>query len=192
MAGFAFGVSPRRSAPADASATDGTTDLAEHLAGLLASLSFLVFGAVLLGPTPEDLDWWFITYAVLSLTVIRMLPVALALAGSRMALPTVACIGWRTRGRRCRALVHGTVGQRRATEDSWAPTWAGTQVRRRTGDASEEAKVRGARLVGHKPSALPAARRIGDGEPAPHGRGLPEGRQLRRKYRQMARALLTG
>lgn len=95
VAGFAFGVSLRRSAPADAPATaDGTADLAGHLAELLASLSFLVFGAVLLGPTLEDLDWRIITYAVLSLTVIRMLPVALSLTGSGLALPTVAYIGW--------------------------------------------------------------------------------------------------
>lgn len=94
-AGFAFGVSLRRSATADApGAADDTTDLAGHLAGLLASLSFLVFGAVLLGPTLEDLDWRVITYAVLSLTVIRMLPVALSLGGSGLALPTVAYIGW--------------------------------------------------------------------------------------------------
>ncbi|MGP4051886.1 cation:proton antiporter [Streptomyces sp. 2A115] len=95
VAGFAFGVSLRRSAPADApAATDGTADLAGHLAELLASLSFLVFGAVLLGPTLEDLDWRIITYAVLSLTVIRMLPVALSLAGTGLALPTVTYIGW--------------------------------------------------------------------------------------------------
>lgn len=103
VAGFAFGVSLRRSAPVNASAdapaaadgtADGTADLAGHLAELLASLSFLVFGAVLLGPTLEDLDWRIITYAVLSLTVIRMLPVALSLAGSGLALHTVAYIGW--------------------------------------------------------------------------------------------------
>jgi NhaP-type Na+/H+ or K+/H+ antiporter len=35
-----------------------------------------------------------ILYAVLSLTVIRMVPVAISLIGSRLALPTVAFIGW--------------------------------------------------------------------------------------------------
>ncbi|MEV0115395.1 cation:proton antiporter [Streptomyces sp. NPDC050844] len=46
--------------------------------------------------TPPTLrsNWRIITYAVLSLTVVRMLPVALSLAGSRLALPTVAYIGW--------------------------------------------------------------------------------------------------
>ncbi|MCX4665459.1 cation:proton antiporter [Streptomyces sp. NBC_01381] len=95
VAGFAFGVSLRQGEAADAPPVDeDTAGLAEHLAELLASLSFLVFGAVLLGPALEHLDWRIITYAVLSLTVVRMLPVALSLAGSGLALPTVAYIGW--------------------------------------------------------------------------------------------------
>ncbi|MGW6395203.1 cation:proton antiporter [Streptomyces sp. NPDC055103] len=95
VAGFAFGISLRQSATADTpAAAEDTADLAERLAELLASLSFLVFGAVLLGPTLEHLDWRIITYAVLSLTVVRMLPVALSLAGTRLALPTVGYVGW--------------------------------------------------------------------------------------------------
>ena len=54
----------------------------------------MLFGAVLRGPALPHLDWRIVTYAVLSLTVVRMLPVALALAGSRLSLPTVGCIGW--------------------------------------------------------------------------------------------------
>ena len=69
-------------------------DLTENLGGLLGTLSFLVFGAVLLGPALEHLNWQIITYAVLSLTVVRMVPVALALAGTGMRLPTVGYIGW--------------------------------------------------------------------------------------------------
>lgn len=115
VAGFAFGVSLRRSGPAEApaetpaaapaeasdkapaeapAAVDDSAGLTAHLADLLASLSFLVFGAVLLGPTLDDLDWRIVVYAVLSLTVVRMLPVALSLAGTGLALPTVAYIGW--------------------------------------------------------------------------------------------------
>ncbi|MCT9139788.1 cation:proton antiporter domain-containing protein [Streptomyces violarus] len=87
------GAPPPTKAEAPA-AVDDTAGLAGHLAGLLASLSFLVFGAVLLGPTLDDLDWRIIVYAVLSLTVVRMLPVALSLARTGLALPTVAYIGW--------------------------------------------------------------------------------------------------
>jgi len=95
VAGFAFGVSQRRARTAEAPADSRhTAVLAEQLAELLASLSFLLFGAVLLGPALEHLDWRVLTYAVLSLTVVRILPVALSLAGSRLALPTVAYIGW--------------------------------------------------------------------------------------------------
>lgn len=95
VAGFAFGISLRRSPTVDRPAAgEDTADLAERLAELLASLSFLVFGAVLLGPSLEHLEWRVLTYAVLSLTVVRMLPVALSLAGTGLALPTVGYIGW--------------------------------------------------------------------------------------------------
>ncbi|WP_327184468.1 cation:proton antiporter [Streptomyces sp. NBC_01334] len=105
MGGFAFGVALRKGEAADGKPTHGEptdgepakerpADLAEYAGGLLGSLSFLVFGAVLLGPTLEHLDWRIITYAVLSLTVVRMLPVALALAGTGMRLPTLAYVGW--------------------------------------------------------------------------------------------------
>ncbi|MFD5634605.1 cation:proton antiporter [Streptomyces sp. NPDC127077] len=94
VAGFAFGASLRQSPSAEAPAADDTADLAGRLAELLASLSFLVFGAVLLGPALEHLDWRIITYAVLSLSVVRMLPVALSLTGSGLALPTISYIGW--------------------------------------------------------------------------------------------------
>ncbi|MGW5781743.1 cation:proton antiporter domain-containing protein [Streptomyces sp. NPDC003863] len=95
VAGFALGVSLRQGAPAVAPpGGEDTAALAARLAELLASLSFLVFGAVLLGPALEHLDWRIVTYAVLSLTVVRMLPVALSLAGTGLALPTVGYIGW--------------------------------------------------------------------------------------------------
>ncbi|MGI5427735.1 cation:proton antiporter domain-containing protein [Streptomyces sp. CA-179760] len=85
---------PGKAPAQEPDAVDDSAGLAEHLADLLASLSFLVFGAVLLGPTLDDLDWRIIVYAVLSLTVVRMLPVALSLARTGLALPTVAYIGW--------------------------------------------------------------------------------------------------
>ncbi|WP_328861401.1 cation:proton antiporter [Streptomyces sp. NBC_00306] len=93
--GFAFGVALRRGEPAGGDpAKERPADLTEYVSGLLGNLSFLVFGAVLLGPALEHLNWQIITYAVLSLTVVRMVPVALALAGTGMRLPTVGYIGW--------------------------------------------------------------------------------------------------
>jgi len=97
MGGFAFGIALRKAERPGAETVEERerpADLAENVGGLLGTLSFLVFGAVLLGPTLEHLDWRSITYAVLSLTVVRMLPVALALAGTGLRLPTLAYIGW--------------------------------------------------------------------------------------------------
>ena len=73
---------------------EGASFLIDEAGALLAGVTFVVFGAVLLGPALGDLSWSIALYAVLSLTAIRMLPVALALAGSRSALPTVGFLGW--------------------------------------------------------------------------------------------------
>ncbi len=66
----------------------------EETGALLDSITFLVFGAVLLGPALEQVSWQIALYAVLSLTVARMLPVAIALIGTHARAPTVAFIGW--------------------------------------------------------------------------------------------------
>jgi NhaP-type Na+/H+ or K+/H+ antiporter len=97
VAGLAFGVVWRRSVPPAAAATEGpesVVGLSEELGDLLASLSFFVFGAVLLGPALSAIDWRTALYAILSLTVVRMLPVALAMAGSHFRLPTLLYVGW--------------------------------------------------------------------------------------------------
>jgi len=78
-------------------ATDGPASvvgLAEQVGNVLASLSFFLFGAVLLGPALSAIDWRTALYAVLSLTVVRMAPVAVALAGTHLRLPTVLYVGW--------------------------------------------------------------------------------------------------
>ncbi|MBT2388586.1 cation:proton antiporter [Streptomyces sp. ISL-1] len=95
VAGFAFGFALRRlRIGGEEKGPDRTADFAENLGGLLASISLLVFGAVLLGPALGHLSWRIIVYAVLSLTVVRMVPVTVALAGSRLRPSTVAYIGW--------------------------------------------------------------------------------------------------
>ena len=66
----------------------------EEVGGLLGGVTFLIFGAVLLGPTLEHVTWQMALYALLSLTVIRMLPVAIALAGSGARRRTVGFLGW--------------------------------------------------------------------------------------------------
>ncbi|MFM9633500.1 MULTISPECIES: cation:proton antiporter [Streptomyces] len=99
VAGLAFGIHLRRT-PADLGILPQDSDPAqstrftERLGLLLASLSFLVFGAVILGPTLQHLSWRMVLYALLSLTIVRMLPVALALAGTGLRPASIAYIGW--------------------------------------------------------------------------------------------------
>jgi NhaP-type Na+/H+ or K+/H+ antiporter len=68
--------------------------LLEQTGALLAAVTFIVFGAVLLGPAIGDLTWQIALYAVLSLTLVRMVPVAISMLGTGANRPTVAFLGW--------------------------------------------------------------------------------------------------
>jgi NhaP-type Na+/H+ or K+/H+ antiporter len=68
--------------------------LNEELGELLGGVTLLIFGAVLLGPALEQLSWRIALYAVLSLTLIRMLPVAVAMIGTGARKPTIGFLGW--------------------------------------------------------------------------------------------------
>jgi NhaP-type Na+/H+ or K+/H+ antiporter len=68
--------------------------LIEQTGAVLGAVTFLVFGAVLLTPALGDVGWEILLYAVLSLTLIRMLPVAIALVGTGARRPTTAFVGW--------------------------------------------------------------------------------------------------
>lgn len=70
------------------------TLLAEDTGGLLAAVTWIGFGALALTLVLPQITWQVILYAALSLTLVRMLPVALALAGQGVKRPTVAFIGW--------------------------------------------------------------------------------------------------
>jgi NhaP-type Na+/H+ or K+/H+ antiporter len=87
VAGMAFGHFVRRD-------TEDLTVFSEDLAQILDGATFLVFGAVLLGPAFEHLSWRIVVYALLSLTLVRMVPVAIALLGTRARWPTVGFLGW--------------------------------------------------------------------------------------------------
>jgi NhaP-type Na+/H+ or K+/H+ antiporter len=60
----------------------------------LALFIFLLFGLILVPAALPHWDSRAWIYAVLSLTVIRMLPVALSLIGARLDRPSVGFIGW--------------------------------------------------------------------------------------------------
>jgi len=86
VAGLAFGrVAGREGQP---------TAFADGVGELLGAMTFLVFGAVALGPALGDLTWVVLAYAVLSLTIVRMLPVALSLVGTDPQAATVTFVGW--------------------------------------------------------------------------------------------------
>ncbi len=70
------------------------TYLTDELGGLLNGVTLVVFGAVLLSPTLRHLDWRIAVYAVASITVVRMLPVAVAMLGTGARRRTVAFLGW--------------------------------------------------------------------------------------------------
>jgi NhaP-type Na+/H+ or K+/H+ antiporter len=70
------------------------TFLAEQTGELLNAVTFLLFGALLLGPALGELDWPIALYAAASLTVVRMLPVALAMVGTGLRRVTVGFLGW--------------------------------------------------------------------------------------------------
>jgi NhaP-type Na+/H+ or K+/H+ antiporter len=76
------------------SQADEAARFSEEVGDLLDGVTFIVFGAVLLGPALPHLTFKVIAYAVLSLTLVRMLPVAIAMLGTRARAPTVSFLGW--------------------------------------------------------------------------------------------------
>jgi sodium/hydrogen antiporter len=66
----------------------------EETGALVSLLVWLAFGAVAVAPAVTGLTWQIALYAVLSLTLIRMLPVAVSLIGAGLDRPTIALIGW--------------------------------------------------------------------------------------------------
>ena len=66
----------------------------EETGGLASEIAWLIFGAVALPVLVGGTDWRPAVYALLSLTVIRMVPVAICLLGSGSTPAEVAFVGW--------------------------------------------------------------------------------------------------
>ncbi|MEU5877542.1 cation:proton antiporter [Spirillospora sp. NPDC047279] len=66
----------------------------EESGGLASLIVWLMFGAVAVVPAVEDLTWQVLGYALLSLTAVRMIPVALACVGTGLGRATIAFTGW--------------------------------------------------------------------------------------------------
>lgn len=85
--GLAFGAAAGRRGP---------TELVflEQASGLVSLLVWIAFGAVAVPIMFDRLDLAMVGYAVLSLTVVRMVPVALASIGAGLDRNTVLFVGW--------------------------------------------------------------------------------------------------
>ncbi len=86
-AGLVFGQVARDQCP-------HVADFAEDEGQLLELVTFLLFGAMLVGPAMADVTAPTLVYAILSLTVIRIAPVAVSLVGSGLPLGQVAFVSW--------------------------------------------------------------------------------------------------
>jgi sodium/hydrogen antiporter len=69
-------------------------ELSEEVGAVLNGVTFVLLGAILLGPALAELSWQLALYALLSLTLVRLVPVAIAMWGSHARRPTVAFLGW--------------------------------------------------------------------------------------------------
>jgi NhaP-type Na+/H+ or K+/H+ antiporter len=70
------------------------TVLNEDVGAILAGATWVGFGALAVGMLLPHVTWQIAAYAALSLTLIRMVPVAIAMLGTGARLPTVAFMGW--------------------------------------------------------------------------------------------------
>jgi len=67
---------------------------AEGTGDTLALITWVIFGAIVVGHSIDSVSWQIVVYAVLSLTVIRMLPVFFALAGLNLRTDEKLFMGW--------------------------------------------------------------------------------------------------
>ena len=69
-------------------------EFAEAEGHLLTLLTFLVFGAAILPEAIDHAGPMVLLYAVLSLTAVRMIPIALSLIGAGLRAPTIGFLAW--------------------------------------------------------------------------------------------------
>ena len=67
---------------------------AEGIGETLALLTWFIFGAAVIGQSFGEFTWKMLAYALLSLTVIRMLPIFLSLTGTGERASTKLFLGW--------------------------------------------------------------------------------------------------
>jgi NhaP-type Na+/H+ or K+/H+ antiporter len=67
---------------------------AEGMGETLAMMTWIIFGAAIIGQSYEYFSWRVVLYALLSLTVIRMLPIFLSLTGSGEKADSKLFLAW--------------------------------------------------------------------------------------------------
>jgi NhaP-type Na+/H+ or K+/H+ antiporter len=88
VGGIVFGAATKRE-------LTESTEFAENVGLFSSFLVWALFGAFIAGPTLRGgIDVPVIAYALLSLSVVRMAPVAVALLGTKWRPATVAFVGW--------------------------------------------------------------------------------------------------
>ena len=78
----------------DGTAADDVVELPELLGEILAFVVWFLFGAALVPIAIDNFDLPLLAYAVLSLTVVRIVPVAASLVGKGLDGRTVLFLGW--------------------------------------------------------------------------------------------------
>jgi NhaP-type Na+/H+ or K+/H+ antiporter len=86
VAGMAFGAATKDE-------LEESLEFTHEAAELASFVVWFMFGAVML-PQLAHAHWKDFLFAALALTVVRMLPVALVLVGTKLDLPTVGVVGW--------------------------------------------------------------------------------------------------
>lgn len=87
VGGLVFGNVAGRSGEKEVYFVDQSSDMA-------SMISWLIFGALAIPVIQDSWSWTMLGYAVLSLTVVRMLPVVLALLGAGLDRYSVVFVGW--------------------------------------------------------------------------------------------------
>jgi len=87
VGGLTFGALTKHHKEQFLNAAEGTADA-------VAMVTWFAFGTVIVGLLLTGLSWQVLLYAILSLTVVRMLPVFLCLIGQGLRRDTLLFIGW--------------------------------------------------------------------------------------------------
>ena len=92
IAAFVFGITSARFV--SVSEMQELDDFAEVENALLMLLTYILFGMVMLLPALQRVNASILLYALLSLTLVRMLPVAISLLGAKLRPISVLFLGW--------------------------------------------------------------------------------------------------